>query len=926
MKIAFLMLLVLSLFLVPDGIHKSLAARPSVVSIGSILRLNSTTGGVSDVAIHAAVDDINSDPTVLNGTTLRVDTRDTNCDDGFLGMVQALQFMETDVIAIIGPQCSPIAHIISYVANELQVPLMSFASDATLSSIQFPYFMRTMPSDLYQMAAVAAVIDYYQWKIVTAIYVDDDYGRNGIAALDDELTARRCKISYKAGFRSNAKKSELLNLLVTVSNMESRVIILHTGSEPGLKLLSIANSLNMMGNGYVWIATDWLSAYLDANSLVPAETINGMQGVLTVRPHTPKSKMKSNLVSRWSSLSKKYNHSDLRISAYGFYVYDSVWTVARALDAFFDDGGRISFTNDSRLRDETGGALHLEAMSIFDMGNKLLDKIRNVNFTGVSGQVQFNAQFELIHPAYDIISIIGNGMRTIGFWSNYTRLLSTVLPEDLYSKPPNTSLANQQLYDVIWPGQTAQKPRGWAFPSNAKELKIGVPNRFSFKEFVSEDNATGSMKGYCIDVFTQALSLLPYPVTYRFIPFGNGTKNPNYDELVQMVVDNGFDAAVGDIVITMSRTKAIDFTQPFIESGLVILAPIKKHITSSWAFLQPFTLGMWFVTGLSFLVVGVVIWILEHRINDEFRGSPRQQIITIVWFSFSTLFFAHRENTMSTLGRGVLIIWLFVVLIIQSSYTASLTSILTVQQLDTSIRGIDDLKDSDYPIGFQVGSFAEEYMVKELNISRSRLKALGSPEEYAENLKLGPKKGGVMAIVDERPYVELFLSTYCKIAVAGSDFTSTGWGFAYPRDSPLQVDLSTAILTLSENGELQRIHDKWLKTGDCSTDNTEFVDSNQLRLESFMGLFLICGAACVLALLIYFGITLRQYLRHEQPGSAISVDAGSSTSKRSLRKFISFVDDRQPPPKKKRTMSLSRSSMPTTPMSNRPGTDIDIES
>lgn len=898
------------------------------MSIGSILRLNSTTGGVSDVAIHAAVDDINSDPTVLNGTTLRVDTRDTNCDDGFLGMIQALQFMETDVIAIIGPQCSPIAHIISYVANELRVPLMSFASDATLSSIQFPFFMRTMPSDLYQMAAVAAVVDYYQWKIVTAIYVDDDYGRNGIAALDDELTARRCKISYKVGFRSNAKKSELLNLLVTVSNMESRIIILHTGSEPGLKLLSIANALNMMGNGYVWIATDWLSAYLDANSSVPAETINGMQGVLTVRPHTPNSKMKSNLVSRWSSLSKKYNHSDLRISAYGFYVYDSVWTVARALDAFFDDSGRISFTNDSRLRDETGGTLHLEAMSIFDMGNKLLDKIRNVNFTGVSGPVQFNAQFELIHPAYDIISIIGNGMRTIGFWSNYTRLLSTVLPEDLYLKPPNTSLANEQLYDVIWPGETAQKPRGWAFPSNAKELKIGVPNRFSFKEFVSQDNATGSMKGYCIDVFTQALALLPYPVTYRFIPFGNGTENPHYDELVQMVVDNDFDAAVGDIVITMSRTKTIDFTQPFIESGLVILAPIKKHISSSWAFLQPFTLGMWCVTGLSFLVVGAVIWILEHRINDEFRGSPRQQIITIVWFSFSTLFFAHRENTMSTLGRGVLIIWLFVVLIIQSSYTASLTSILTVQQLETSIRGIDDLKDSDYPIGFQVGSFAEEYMVKELNISRSRLKALGSPEEYAENLKLGPKKGGVMAIVDERSYVELFLSTYCKIAVAGSDFTSTGWGFAFPRDSPLQVDLSTAILTLSENGELQRIHDKWLKTGDCSTDNTEFVDSNQLRLESFMGLFLICGAACVLALLIYFGITLRQYLRHEQPGSAISVDAGSSTSKCSLRKFISFVDDRQPPPKKKRTMSLSRSSMPTTPMSksNRPGTEIDIES
>lgn len=274
---------------------------------------------------------------------------------------------------------------------------------------------------------------------------------------------------------------------------------------------------------------------------------------------------------------------------------------------------------------------------------------------------------------------------------------------------------------------------------------------------------------------------------------------------------------------------------------------------------------------------------------------------------------------MSTLGRGVLIIWLFVVLIIQSSYTASLTSILTVQQLDTSIRGVDDLKNSDYPVGFQVGSFAEGYMVKELNISQSRLRALGSPEEYAEALKQGPENGGVSAIVDERPYVELFLSTYCKVAVAGSDFTSRGWGFAFPRGSPLQVDLSTAILSLSENGELQRIHDKWLNTGECTADNTEFVDSNQLRLESFSGLFLICGVACILALLIYLGIIIRKYLRHEQPGEAIP---SKGPSKHCLKKFFSFVDEKELP-RKKRSSSLPRGPMLTTPMSSI--TVLDIE-
>uniref|UniRef100_A0A0D3EZU3 peptidylprolyl isomerase n=1 Tax=Oryza barthii TaxID=65489 RepID=A0A0D3EZU3_9ORYZ len=877
MKIGLLMLLVLFLVMSPDGIRRSLAARPSIVNIGAILRFNSTIGGVSMIAIQAALEDINSDSTILNGTTLKVDMRDTNCDDGFLGMVEALQFMETDVIAIIGPQCSTIAHIVSYVANELRVPLMSFASDATLSSIQFPFFVRTAPSDLYQMDAVAAIVDYYRWKIVTAIYIDDDYGRNGIATLDDALTQRRCKISYKIAFPANARKSDLINLLVSVSYMESRVIILHTGAGPGLKIFSLANQLSMMGNGYVWIATDWLSAYLDANSSVPAETMYGMQGVLTLRPHIPESKMKSNLISKWSRLSKKYSYSYLRTSSYAFYVYDSVWAVARALDAFFDDGGKISFSNDSRLRDETGGTLHLEAMSIFDMGNNLLEKIRKANFTGVSGQVQFDATGDLIHPAYDVINIIGNGMRTVGYWSNYSSLLSTVLPEVLYSEPPNNSLANQHLYDVIWPGQTAQTPRGWVFPSNAKELKIGVPNRFSFREFVTKDNVTGSMKGYCIDVFTQALALLPYPVTYKFIPFGSGNENPHYDKLVQMVEDNEFDAAIGDIAITMSRTVTTDFTQPFIESGLVILAPVKKHIVNSWAFLQPFTLQM--------------CQVLQFACVNEVQ-------------LFNLVFCTH--------------------------YTASLTSILTVQQLDTSIRGIDDLKNSDDPIGFQVGSFAEEYMVRELNISRSRLRALGSPEEYAEALKHGPKRGGVMAIVDERPYVELFLSTYCKIAVAGSDFTSRGWGFAFPRDSPLQIDLSTAILSLSENGELQRIHDKWLKTSECSADNTEFVDSDQLRLESFWGLFLICGIACVIALLIYFFTTVRKFLRHEPPEDPTPRPGGSTTlpdertppkngqEKCNCRNFISFLDHKEPP-KKKRSLSLT----PTTPLSNFTALEIE---
>ena len=134
------------------------------------------------------------------------------------------------------------------------------------------------------------------------------------------------------------------------------------------------------------------------------------------------------------------------------------------------------------------------------------------------------------------------------------------------------------------------------------------------------------------------------------------------------------------------------------------------------------------------------------------------------------------ENTVSTLGRFVLIIWLFVVLIINSSYTASLTSILTVQQLYTGIQGLDSLLSSNDPIGYQVGSFARSYMMEELGVPASRLRELAI-DDYADSLQRGPSNGGVAAIVDELPYVELFLSTNCQFRTVGQEFTKSGWGF-----------------------------------------------------------------------------------------------------------------------------------------------------
>lgn len=113
---------------------------------------------------------------------------------------------------------------------------------------------------------------------------------------------------------------------------------------------------------------------------------------------------------------------------------------------------------------------------------------------------------------------------------------------------------------------------------------------------------------------------------------------------------------------------------------------------------------------------------------------------------------------------------------------------------------------------------------------------------------------------------------------------------AFPKDSPLAVDLSIAILTLSENGDLQRIHDKWLTRKGCSSENKE-IDSNQLQLNSFLGLFMLCGMACFLALLIHFSIRMRQFIRHYNPTDSIA--SRNTITGRSFQDFLSFYNEKE---------------------------------
>lgn len=107
--------------------------------------------------------------------------------------------------------------------------------------------------------------------------------------------------------------------------------------------------------------------------------------------------------------------------------------------------------------------------------------------------------------------------------------------------------------------------------------------------------------------------------------------------------------------------------------------------------------------------------------------------------------------------------------------------------------------------------------------------------------------------------------------------------------------MSTAILRLSENGELQEIHDRWFCRGGCDKGRNRGSEPNHLHLRSFWGLFLICGAATVLAFLVFLLRSVHQFIRYnrKQRDTAVVKQQSSSGCSQAVHSFFDFIDEKE---------------------------------
>ncbi|XP_031156946.1 extracellular calcium-sensing receptor-like [Sander lucioperca] len=162
---------------------------------------------------------------------------------------------------IIGDAASGLSMALLRSLGSFHIPLVSyFASCSCLSNQRdFPTFMRTMPSDAFQIKALAQLVSYFGWTWVGVIGVESDYARFAIQLFLQESVQYGVCAAF-THFYPVVLSQQALDELLDVIQMASSKVIINFCSESEMNgILREIRRQNI--TGLQWIASEaWSTA------------------------------------------------------------------------------------------------------------------------------------------------------------------------------------------------------------------------------------------------------------------------------------------------------------------------------------------------------------------------------------------------------------------------------------------------------------------------------------------------------------------------------------------------------------------------------------------------------------------------------------------------------------------------------------------
>lgn len=308
------------------------------------------------------------------------------------------------------------------------------------------------------------------------------------------------------------------------------------------------------------------------------------------------------------------------------------------------------------------------------------------------------------------------------------------------------------------------------FQGDNNEIIVGIKNS---PPFIIK-NSGNNYSGLSIDLWKKIADSLN--IKYKF-------KEYDLTGLISALEKNKIDLCINPLTVTSRRVRKIDFTQPFYITNLAIATKRQTGNNIILFITKFFSIDFIEIVLILFFVIlifGILVWLFERKYNtDQFEGSIRGIWSGIWWSAVTMTTVGYGDKSPKSLGgRIVALVWMFTAIITISSFTASITSSLTINKLNNKIKGPGDLK--NFNIGSIKSSTSDTYL------KNKEIEHINFP-----NVKYGLEainKNRIAAFVYDEPILKYSISEnnlQRDIIILPRKFNTQYYSFSLPKKSSL---------------------------------------------------------------------------------------------------------------------------------------------
>ncbi len=327
--------------------------------------------------------------------------------------------------------------------------------------------------------------------------------------------------------------------------------------------------------------------------------------------------------------------------------------------------------------------------------------------------------------------------------------------------------------------------------------------------FVFADKSGVKPRGFSIDIIEEIARTMSRPRSVRY------RVDSDLVSHLESVQSGAVDLGIAATTITSQREREIDFSQPFFQDRLGLLTPKQSWLRR--IFLRIPLNALTFLPQISGIVGAFLAYLLifAHLIWGVERGATFDKrylagIAQAMWWTVVTMStvgygdFAPRKG----LGRAIAVVVMFSGVALFGVAIATLSSFLTIAQLQTDIQSLKDLEGRTVAV---VEGSVGAAMV-------DRLGANALPSATLDEAFGALRRRKAAALVHDASLIQYYMKTKASKS-AGYVLITEGlrqfdYGIAFPKASPLREEVNVALLGMMEGEEpaYKAIYDAWFTT------------------------------------------------------------------------------------------------------------------